>query len=449
MKRFPKLIPLLLSVLLVLSLVSGCEKTPSGTPSGTPNGDHGGGTADNQSSVSGPDALDALEDAIDKTRDDLKARFGASDPGKAWELLSSPAFTAEYSAEKTSDDGESKSTVTGTAVQDRDSGTALVTNRYEPEGYGLSLTYSPDFVGVASRELFGSDVFYGVDPKDMSSQLSGTPFSGIFSLDEAGLGGIDGFLSALPEDAGVYGASFLDGAASALKSFLAGKELSADSAEDPRTFTAVLTPAETADLMGRLADLMPEGIMGYGMVSGDDSVLGFRETIEKLRSSASDTPVSFTVSDGRLRHISASAADGAYSLEVELYGDSGSLLSVSLDPVLSFTLDLGDGVDFDMFTSWCYGSTTTLDWANDGKFDYITYSTDITTLALEGTLNVSDSSLSYDGIWFTGERGDRDALTFTVTRGGTVPPPAETKSLADLTEAELEKMILGIYLKIK
>ena len=445
MKRFPKLIPLLLSVLLVMSLVSGCEKTPSGTP----NGNEGGGTADNQSSVSGPDTLGALESAIDKTRDDLKARFEASNLGKAWELLSSPAFTAEYSAEKTSDDGESKSTVTGTAVQDRDSGTAFVTNRYEPEGYGLSLTYSPDFVGVASRELFGSDVFYGVDPKDMSSQLFGTPFSGIFSLDETGLGGIDGFLSALPEDAGVYGASFLDGAASALKSFLSGKELSADSASDPCTVTAVLTPAETADLMGRLADLMPEGIMGYGMVSGDDSVLGFRETIEKLRASASDTPVSFTVSDGRLSHISASAADGAYSLEVELYGDSGSLLSVSLDPVLSFTLDLGEGVDFDMSTFWGYGSTTTMDWAPDGKFDYITYSTDITTLALEGTLNVSDSSLSYDGIWFTGERGDRDALTFTDTKGGTVQTPAKTKNLADLTEAELEKMILGIYLKLK
>ena len=88
-------------------------------------------------------------------------------------------------------------------------------------------------------------------------------------------------------------------------------------------------------------------------------------------------------------------------------------------------------------------------WEPDGALNYNSYTMDITDFALEGTASVEDGAARFDGIWYRGERGDRNPLTLTLTQGGTVASPAETKNAGALTEADLARLTLKLMFELQ
>ncbi len=447
MKRPRRALALLLSLLLLLSALTGCDrgKVPAGP--GEDTSDSGGSTEKD-----GPDAAAIAREGVKAAFADLRERVDASRLGDILTLLGSENVTVDYSFGLPDDGGEAAILVSGKLDMNKKAGSALIDATLSGTGGSADITlpvklwYSPDFLGISSG-LFDDGVFYGLKPENMAGQLEGTAFAELFSLDTEALRSADEFLAEIPADVGVYKADFLSGAQSTLLSLLEGRELTvtetALNGGDGYTVTAGLTAADTAKLIGDMVNLLPEGVLFYGIVSQDGSVVTLSDTLEKLRTGSSGAVMSLDVAGGKLSRLWLDFALEGKScrLDAELYGEDGNSVGVIVENLFDLSLTLGPDIHFDMVTHSDMPTITNIDWKAGGELYLMSYTNDVTDLCLDGTAQAREDTLSFDGIWYSGERGDRNPLTFTASAGESAPTaPAQTRNVADMGASDLYKL---------
>ena len=452
MKLSRRLPVLILCVLLLLSALTGCDRP------GGPDDTGGTGSTDSASPPdSGPDAEALVSDAVRTTAAELKARIEGSRLGALLRFLEQENVAAEFSLGLPDDAGDNAVTVTGTMEMNRSAGTALTDltlSGADEKGGEITLPlkfwYSPSFLGMGS-ELFGNDTFYGLAPQNMASQLEGTEFAELFSLDEQALEQADEFLASVPGNVGVFKAGFLDGMQSSLLSLLKDRALTAKKSElshGGQTFegyavTASLTAQEAGQLVADAANLLPEAVLLYGIVSQDERVLTVSDHLDTLRTGASGATLELDVADGRLIRfrLSFSLNGGTSTVEGSLYGEDDRSVSVQIQDLLDFTLTLDSDLHFDMVTHSDMPTVTNFDWKAGGELYLMAYTNDVTDLCLDGTAQAQEDSLRFEGIWYSGERGDQNLLSFTAGPGEAPTAPSNTKNVADMSGSELYKLV--------
>lgn len=437
-----------LSLLLVLSLLSGCvdrqrnddkDDSPTTTDDDTP--------APPPEEVK-PGPYEILSKAVPATAEDVKARVDASPLPAILGFLDQSVISADFNVGLPDENGEVSETVSGSLVMDtnRMSASADVTlNTTSLADMGLDsvdlplrLYYGSDFLGIASPELFAAETFYGVIPRDIAGQLSGTPFAKLLKLEDAALSEADRALTGIAPPPKVTAPGLVDDCAALLLEYAKGRD--AELTEDGDV-TAIAVPLPSADaqkLLAELASLLPEGISGLTV----DFSNTLQERLDALIGGVGDSDLTFTVRDGRVQTLAL--ADTRPVLTLSLYGETETELALHVDALLDLTLALGDGVVLSSTLGSEAPAITNLTWNSDGSFDFITYRTDITDLALQGTAIAEAGKITFDGIWFAGERGDRNPLTITLTPGGTVTAPAETKNAGELSQADIALLTLKL-----
>ncbi len=458
MKHTRHALVLALSLLLTLSLLAGCGDEKEKTDGVSADA---GSTATEPPEKDLPDPGETASAAIEATFTELADRMNRSPLGTVLTLLGSENLALDFSVGVPDEQGEVSATVAGNMALNKSSGCALFDGTLSsPGGEGedalsipLKLWYSPEFMGVSSP-LFRDEVFYGVAPENMASQLEGSAFARLFSLDTASLSEADRFLSTIPGNVGVYKAGFLEGVQSSLAGLMKYRAL--DMAEvnilrggqslSGYTVTVRLSGEEMAGLLEDVTNLLPEGVLLYGLVSDSGQVLTLKDKLEQIREEAVPTAIELTVADGKLYHLStAYTLDGVeHPVEAEFYGEDGRTVSVSVDPVFSFNLTLDGGVRFDMRTVSDTPTITTLTWDSAGGFEFITYTADVTDLCLEGTASAENGVLTYGGIWYSGERGDRNPLSLTAGIGSQIVAPTEFRNVAELDQREIYSLAASL-----
>lgn len=437
-----KLTALVCAAALMLCIAGCQEKVPDGD----------GKPAGSEDPVNGsvePTPAEILSAALDATYEDLTARFEASPLAGFKGMVSQGALTAEYDITVPDDQGDPLGSFSGTAVLDTARGTMRAGCALPPDGTSLELWYSPEFCGI-SGQVFKDGAFYGLRPYGLREQLEGTDLAGLFELDMDAVSRLDEILGRIPGDVGLIALPEFDSLIAATKDALEKADLTAEKAELERggrkmeglTCSATLSAGELADYLGELAARMPGARIVYGLITGQDSVTGLDAALEEIRGSGAQVPVRFTVAEGKLWHISAEyRQDGStVYVEAELYGDSGSAVELTVEPYFRLSLDLSDGVVLTIDGE----SKTDLNWSADGTLEFITYRYDITDLCLEGKLTAENGRVSYDGIWYSGERGDRNPMTLRTSPGGTAVEPQVTKNLAELSTRQLYETLLKL-----
>ena len=455
MKLSRRLLALILCALLLLSALAGCDRG-GGTGDTGDTGDSGT-AGDTLPPEKGPDPEALASAALKTTVSELKARIDGSRLGAYLRFLERENVAADFTVGHPDDRGDNAVISAGTLTMDQSAGTALMDftlSGADEAGKSVSLPmklwYSPTFVGMSSA-LFGNDTFYGLAPQDTAAQLEGTDFAALFSLNTEALGLGDGFLSSLPGNVGVLKAGFLDGMQSSLLSLLAGREMALEPltlSHGGRTFEgyavkASLSAQEAGQLLADAANLLPEAVLLYGIVSQDERVLTVSEYLDDLRNGASGASLELDTADGRLLgfRLELALEGGASTLSGSLYGDDDRSVSVQIQNLLDFNLTLDSDIHFDMVTHSDMPTVTNMDWKADGTLELMSYTNDVTDLCLDGTATATEDALSFDGIWFSGERGDRNQLTYTAGPGEAPAAPASTKNVADMTGAELYKLV--------
>ena len=452
MKLSRRLLALGLSALLLLSALAGCDR--AGKPDDT--GDTG-------SSVStappekGPDPEALATEALKTTAAELKARIDSSRLGAYLRFSEQENVAADFTVGLPDDRGDNALTAAGTVAMNRAAGTALTEvtlTGTDEAGAALSLPlrfwYSPEFTGMGSA-LFDNDTFYGFAPQNMAEQLEGTDFAELFSLNTEALARGGSFLASVPGNVGILKAGFLDGIQSSLLSLLAGRELTAEKRQlshGGRSFEgyavrASLTGQEAGQLVADAANLLPEAVLLYGIVSQDERVLTVSDHLDALRTGAKGAELELDTADGRLLsfRLVISLEDGDSAVEGSLYGDDDKTVSVQIQNLLDFTLTLDNDIHFEMVTHSDMPTVTNIDWKADGALYLMAYTNDVTDLCLDGTAQAEADSLRFEGIWFSGERGDRNQLTFTAGPGEAPAAPASTKNVADMSGTELYRLV--------
>ncbi len=455
MKLFRRLLALMLCALLLLSALAGCDRDGNTNDTGdTCDTGTAGGTLPPEK---GPDPEALASGALKTTVAELKARIDGSRLGAYLRFLERENVAADFTVGHPDDLGDNAVISAGTLAMNRTAGTALMDFTLSgADGAGetvslpMKLWYSPEFFGLSSP-LFGSDTFYGVSPQNMAAQLEGTDFAALFSLNTEALAQGDRFLDTLPGNVGVLKAGFLDGMQSSLLSLLEGRTLALEPltlSHGGQTFEgyavrAALTAQEAGQLLADAANLLPEAVLLYGIVSQDERVLTVSEHLDKLRTGASGATLELDAADGRLLgfRLELTLEGGTSTVSGTLYGDDDRSVSVEIQDLLDFTLTLDSDLRFDMVTHSDMPTVTNIDWKADGALELMAYTNDVTDLCLDGTATVTEDALSFDGIWFSGERGDRNQLTFTAGPGEAPAAPANTKNVADMSAAELYKLV--------
>ena len=429
MKAFRRILALLLAA-AALALTGGCDGGESPLP---PDGPQQPDGAD-------PDYAAMLTDALGVTERDLTARFQAS---RAYALAQAAEYshlTADFTLDWPDKQGERGGSVTGMLLYDKRDGTAQI-DASVPEGeLNFSFTYSPEFVGLSCPDVFGESGYFGLEPKNFREQLDGSALAELMEIDLDTLSLLDGILDATPPDVHVYRETWTETVMRLARSLAATLDFSAEDATITRgdkTYTgANLRGAVDAQTLAKcLEDL-----------SVHSPAPELKSAAEAVRQAGRGADVTFTVADGKLWHVSGEYEDGGSTvyLEAEFYGDDGTLVSVAVEPYFHFELILSD----DISLTWDGQTKTLLTWDEDGAFSFITHRNDVTDLALEGTLTAAEDAIAYQGIWYSGERGDRNALQITLREGGQVTVPQERRSLADVPETELYLMITGVVARL-
>ncbi len=414
-------LPLLIAAMLLTALTS-CEREETPPPTSGPEP-----TWEDPTEPPGPTPNELLSAAFEASMGDLRARFDASPLSRLTGLTGEGPRTVEFD---TTLQEEDNLRLTGTLIADIAAGTADLAVTLPDSGLTADCHYDSEFIGVSMEKLFGDTRFYGLRPYGLVEQLEGTPFAKLLELDMEAIARLDEAIAAIPRGERAESEPLFDTFAQLALGYIGDAELTVEG----ESYSAVLPS-------GDLAGLLREYLRRCPAVS---DVLGDPEaTVSAIEADGADTALTFTVSGERVRHISAEykKPDGAVYLEAELYGDAGDLLRVTLEPSFDLELTLNEGVKMALDVVSEETSRTTLDWAADGAIKFITYSGDVTDLALEGTLTVEDGVLGYDGIWFSGNRGDRNPITLTLKQGGEVKAPEETVSLAELTERDILRII--------
>lgn len=424
-KRLRRTAFLLLSASILIAVLSGCG-SGGDTPATGP-----GPSSDAQPTL-GPAPNEVLADAFEASMGDLRARFEASPLSRFSGLTGGGSRTVEFETSVPEDN----LSFSGVLVADNASGMADLTLAFPEAGLTALCHYDSEFMGVSCKEIFGDGRWYGLRPYGLTEQLEGSALASMLELNMEAVTRLDEALSSIPREERPDSAPLLDAFAALTRDLIENTKPEVKE----ENFTVVLTAHELAGYLRKLVERCPVLREIYTFLGGTE---GLDEVIDSIENGGVDTALTFRVSGDRVRHVSAEykRPDGTVYLEAELYGDAGNLLRVTVEPCFNLELTLDTDVHMMLNTYTGDGSTTTLDWAADGAFNFITYSTDITALALDGTLTVNDGSMSYEGIWFSGNRGDRNPLTLTSVPGGEVKIPEETASLTELTEREILRII--------
>ncbi len=452
MKLSRKLSALTLTLLLVLSLLAGCGGRKTSGPDNT--GDAPASTP----AETKHDPYDVLSEAVAAAAEDVRARLDATPIPAVLTLFDEPALSAQFDAGFPDEDGEIFGTLSGSLIFSASDKSASDPSESGPSASAdvtlsapslaelgvyntdlpLKLYYGSDFFGIASPELFGTETFFGLAPRNISGQLSGTPIARLLELDDAALAEADRAFNEIGPDPDCAAPGFTDDFAAFLLEFASGRDAELTESGGVTTVAIPLPSADARRLLTALAGLLPDGITGITVDFAD--TLGDR--LSAINQSVGDSTLSFTLEDGRLQTVVLE--DTRPVLTLSLYGETGTEIAASVDTLANFTLELENGVRFDSSLGTEAPAITTLVWDADGNFDFITYRMDVTDLALHGAVSAEDGKLAYDGIWYTGERGDRNPLTFVLTPGGAVSAPAETKNAGELTQAELSRLTLSL-----
>lgn len=424
-KKLPKAVYILLAAVLLMTALAGCGDN-GGDPTDVPEP-----TADTQT-VSGPTPNEVLATAFKTSMGDLKARFDTSPLSRLSGLTGSGSRTVEFDTSLP----EEGLAFNGTLIADSVSGMADLTLRIPDLDLTALCHYDSEFLGVSCRDIFGDDRYYGLRPYGLTEQLQGSALASMLELNMDAIAQLDAALDAVPRRERPDSAPLFDTFTELALDLIGKAELKAKDG----SFTAVLPARELAGFLRTFSERCPSLGELLPSLGGTQDLNTVISTIE---SGGVDTVLTFAVSGDRVRHISAeyNKPDGTVYLEAELYGETGDLLRVTLEPY--FTLELTMGKDVHMALNVQTGDCpkTTLDWAAGGTLNFITYSNDVTDLALEGTLTVQGDKAHYEGIWFSGNRGDRNPITLTVTPGGEVKAPEETVPLTSLKERDLFRII--------
>lgn len=429
-KKLHKPVVLLLIAAMLLTMLAGCgdnEETPPPTSGPEPT------QQQDPTEPPGPTPNEILSAAFEASMGDLRARFDASPLSRLTGLTGEGSRTVEFD---TSMPEENNLHLTGTLIADSASGMADLTLTFPDAGLTALCHYDSEFLGVSLEKLFGDKRYYGLRPYGITQQLEGSAFASILELDMNAIAQLDEALSAIPREKRPASAPLLDTFTALALDYIGKAELKTEGDE----FSCVLTSRELAEFLKKYAESCPVLEDVFAVLGGTGDLDAVLASIEK---DGADTALTFLVAGERVRHISAEykKPDGTVYLEAELYGVTGDLLSVTLEPYFTLELTLNGGVHMALNTSTGDGADTSLNWAADGTLDFITYSNDVTNLALEGTLTVDGGNMRYEGIWFSGNRGDRNPITLTVAPGGEVKVPEETVSLAELSEREIFRII--------
>ena len=439
-KTCKRLLAAVLCVAALFACLAGCgEDTPAGSELD--------GSEPVQTGPSEPEltARERLTAAVDKTMADLQARLDASPLAGLRGLSADDAITADVTVGFPDEAGELLGTLSGTAVYNAATGQARVDLVISTDEMPLDIYYGPEFAGVSCQKLFGDEVFYGLRPYGLSEQLRGSALAELVELDMDAVAQLDALLASVPQDVNVFALPEKEQIDNAIHALLARLDPTASKAAvtvDGREvrgerFEAVIPAGDMADFLKALSNALPDWVLAYGLGTGDDSAAAVDEALEALRQSGMETEAAFIVADGMLRHISARYAENGSTtlVETELYGDNGETVRVAVEPLFTFTLDLHAGVLMELTVP--QGQATKLDWAEDGTLSFITYAGDYTDFALEGTLTAEDGKVRYDGIWYSGERGDRNVLTVATAPGGVIEPPAQTRNITELSKRQI------------
>lgn len=418
----------------------------------------GAGPTETRGQPEVPAPAQVLSEALDAARADLEERFAVSPLSGLKGLTDRGAITADIDITVPDEKGEPAGSLAGTVVYSAVSGEARASLTLSGEDIPLELYYGPEFLGVSCAKLFKDGAFYGLRPYGLTEQLAGSALADLVKLDMDAVAELDALLDSVPKDVNVFTAPEVD------QMFRAAHELIGKLAyttqevtltrggEELRgtEFKTVLSAGELADFLKRLSTALPDWVLVYGLGTGDDSAAAVDEALEAIRQSGIETPLTLTVADGRLCHLSAEYAEvgGTVYLEAELYGDNGATILVTAEPGFSFTLDLSVGAVMELNVMDDVGSSTKFGWTPEGEFEFITYRGDITDLALDGTLTASEGRVSYEGIWYSGERGDRNPLKLSTTPGGAVTPPETTRNITELSARELYTALMKAIISL-
>lgn len=437
LQRFPAL---LLCAAMLAALLGGCAEEVG------PDKPAGGGGGKEEIKEAAPAEL--LSAALEGTRTDLEERFGASMLAGFSGMAENKALTAMVDVSFPDELGEIAGSITGSAVFDGITGQARADLVISTDDTPLGVYYSPEFMGVSCEKVFGDGTYYGLRPYGFYEQLNGSALAELVDLDMDSVRKLDEILESVPKDVNVFTAPEMDRIFKVLHELIEKVELTTQDTTITRggrelrgkDYKAVLSSDELADILTQMATAMPDWVLVYGLGTGDDSAAAVSEAAEAIRRSGMETPVTFTVVDGKLLHVSAQYKKdgGTVYLEAEFYGDNGSTLRLTVEPVFSLTLDLAAGVSAEVNAE----STTKLDWATDGGLEFITYRGDVTDLCLEGTLTAEEGRVSFDGIWYSGERGDRNPLKISTTPGGQVSVPESMTNITELGARQLYSALM-------
>lgn len=447
MRKLRSVLALILCASALLMCLSGCVNKDDNVGPGTPP-DEDRPVEDDKN-----DPAELLSSALSATKEDLEQRFVSSPLSGLTGITSDNAVTAEFDVSFPDEGGSAAGSVTGNAVLNTHSGEVLADCSMSANGIPFSVYYGPEFAGISSEELFGDGTLYGLRPYGLVDQLSGSALAELVKLDMDAVAELDGILNSIPKDVNVFTAPFMDKVFNATKDLVNGLSLKLTETAITRggkeqsaySLSASVPSDKLADYLKSLANALPEGLLLYGIGSGDGSAAAVDEALESIRQSGASTPITFTVSDGKLYHISAEyrTDEGAVQLEAELYGDNGKTVLVVAEPYFSVSIDLSDGVSMKAYT----GSDVSLDWAPGGEFT-LTASDGGTDLGLEGTFTADGGRLSYNGVWYTGGRDSALPLKFVTSPGGQVSAPENTSNLSELTSRQLYSILMKVILNI-
>lgn len=422
-KSYRKSLSLLLSAALLIACLAGCNRTEVPPASG------GSEPTETQGEPE-PDPREVLSPAFQGAMDDVRARYDASRLPALMELFESQTLTVDF----TSPAAEESPSLSGTLTSDLEAGMADLALSSPELALEALAHYDSEFIGISSEAIFGDQRYYGLRPYGLREQLEGSALASMLKIDMEELSRLDEAIGALPAYERAPSGPILDPFTACSLELI--REL--DWSVEKDSYSATLSPAQLAGFLRKLLDSSPALRALCASLGGTESP---DDAIAAIESGGADTTLTLTVSGGRVRHISAkyNKPDGTIYLEVELYGESGELLLVTLEPYFNLELTLGDGEHLSMHIT--DGETVKLDWAANGALDFIAYANDITDLALDGMLTLADGALSYDGVWTSGNAGVQNPLTLRCVSGGEVRVPEDTVPLTSLTERDIFRII--------
>ncbi len=399
-----------------------------------------------------PEPEKTLSELFEVSAGELSRDFGASPLSALEAFFAQGGLTAEFQGSL----AEPVLSYSGTLVLDGASGAALARLNAGEGVPEAGVYYDGEFAGVSCEPIFGDGRFYGLRPYGLAEQLRGSALASVLSLNMEAVAELDALLDSIPEDVFSNPEPLSRSLEAVTRRLIAEHEFERrplDAGPDGKpegfVFTAGIPDADLAGYLREIFSGRQELAAVLSFVSGMEKAPDIDGAIDALKVSGGSAAVTFTADRDRVTRVEASCRVSGrdVTLEALLFGGEDGTLSVKLAPFFVLELTPGPDVHMALTAQIGSGSTTTLDWTADGTLDFITYTNDITTLALDGTLSVSPEALRFDGVWTSGNRGDLNPLTLTCAPGGQVPEPEGKVLFTDMTERQIFLIVTRAVLK--